>query len=161
MFLNGARSQSLANPEGRFIFVPKPGEGKLFVASADGFMSADTTELARKETLTLQPWAMVQGRLVRNGKPITNEDVDLTWALAWSPERQPWLSLHGTRTDDKGRFALKNDPPGDLHLTTHISAGADHGWTSHIQRRFTVHPGEEFDLGNIDLSLPLQEQARR
>jgi hypothetical protein len=108
MFLNVARSQSLANPEGRFNFVPKPGEGKLFAASPDGFMSADTTELARKEPLTLQPWATVHGRLVRNGKPITNEDVDLTWALAWSPERQPWLGLPGTRTDDKGRFMLKN-----------------------------------------------------
>ncbi|MGD0652067.1 MAG: hypothetical protein ABSA97_13190 [Verrucomicrobiia bacterium] len=146
---------SLTDSDGKFSFAPKLGEGVVFAAGAGGFAHCSTVELAAKGELTLQPWARVRGRLVQNGKPVAGENVDLGWPAGYSFDR-PQLNLHGTRTDDDGRFALEHVPPGELQLTTRIPlrAGAGSGWTNHSQRKFTMKPGEDLDLGTVEKSSP-------
>jgi len=64
--------------------------------------------------------------------------------------------LHGTHTDDEGRFVLENVPPAELQLTTRVPMDGAHGWTTQTQRKFTVKPGQELDLGLVEKAPPLR-----
>jgi hypothetical protein len=67
---------------------------------------------------------------------------------------QPRLNLFGVRTGEGGQFALGHVPSGELELTTRVSLTGDqsHGWTTHRQRKFTLKPGEDLDLGSTQES---------
>ena len=154
MYQNRERSQEITDPEGEFSFAPKLGEGEIFAASPRGFASGRTSELAARGTLTLQPWARVEGRLVQKGKPVVGEHVDLAWRSG-APFDRPWFYLHGTLTDEDGRFALEHVPPGDREITTRVSVGGGgQGWTTQSQRKLTIKPGEDLDLGAVEKSTP-------
>ena len=155
VYRNRQGAETLTDPEGDFSFPPKLGPGELFATSARGFARTTTTELAAKGTLTLQPWGRVHGRLLKDGKPLAGENVDLNWRNGGGMER-PWFNLHGTRTDDDGRFALEHVPPGELQLATRVpmGVGGGSGWTTEAQRTFTVKPGEDLDLGAVEKAVP-------
>ena len=152
---NREGSTTLTDPDGFFSFSPKLGEGEIFAAGARGFAHCRTSELAVQGKLTLQPWGRVRGRLLQNGKPVAGEALDLSWSNASSID-QPWFNLHGTHTDDEGRFVLENVPPAELQLTTRVPMDGAHGWTTQTQRKFTVKPGQELDLGLVEKAPPLR-----
>ena len=146
------KSQMLTDPDGRFDFPPKVGGGEIVAANSQGFARISVEELVIKGKVTLQPWARVSGKLVKDGKPVAGEDLDLRWAGNFSSDR-PWINLHGTKTDDDGRFTIEHVPPGELQLTTRIRTGGQGGgWMGHPQHKFTARPGANIDAGVITKS---------
>jgi hypothetical protein len=112
--------------------------------------------------VVLQPWGQLRGRLVKNGKGIADENVDLTWSFTWAPDRRPHLLIcRGLERMTKDGSPWKHVPPVKLHLTTRISIGAERGWTQHIQRRFTIGPGEDLDLETWTFHCRWKETAEK
>jgi len=142
-------STTLTDPNGEFAFHPKLGEGEIFAAGQRGFAHCFTTELSAKGKLTLEPWGSVHGRLLQNSKPLVGETVDLGWPGGGLAGR-PWFNLHGTRTDEEGRFSLDNAPPGELEIRTRVPIGSGAGWINETQRKLMLKPGERLDLGEIE-----------
>lgn len=148
------RFQTLTGADGRFSFPPRLGEGEIVVANTNGFARVTAVELSSKSDLTLQPWARVTGALTKDGKGVAGEDVDLRWTDNFSPER-PWINLHGTKTEEDGRFVIEHVPPGSLQITTRIRfREGGNGWSSHPQHTFTASPGESVDVGVLNKSEP-------
>jgi uncharacterized GH25 family protein len=135
---------------GRFNFAPKLGQGELVVGCPGGFARLSLASSGGTNVIIVQPWAEVRGRLVKGGKPIPNEHVDLSFHSEWKPGR-PHLGLHGTVTDEQGRFTIDHVPPGELQLTTRVAVEQPRGaWTEQRQRYFAVQPGEKADLGDVE-----------
>ncbi len=149
MFQNREASLTITDPDGQFDFAPKLGEGDVYAAGARGFAHCRASKLAGQRTLTLQPWGSVHGRLLQSSKPVAGEAVDAGWGIHGSMDR-PWFNLHGTRTDDQGNFTIDYLPPGELELQTRVMLGTSSGWTTQLQRKFTLKPGEPLDLGEVE-----------
>ena len=139
----------LTDVRGRFHFTPQLGTGKIFAANSGGFGWTTSTALQTNGEIILRPWARVHGRLVKDGKPIAGEYVDLSQSAVFS-SGLPFLNLHGTVTDDDGRFAIGCVPPGDMSISTRNYMGSGHsGWSNQSQQTFTARPGEDVDLGDV------------
>ncbi len=147
----GLRSISRTSSTGEFSFAPKIGDGELFAAAPAGFASCQTAKLAGGAArLVLQPWARIHGRLLKDGKPALREPLNLFPAA----QVQSALIPEGTVTDDEGGFAFERVPPGDLVISTRARAAQPGAWTMQPQKKFTVQPGQELDLGTIAQQLP-------
>ncbi len=135
--------------KGEFHFAPQFGEGKIFAANSSGFGWATCTALQTNGEVILQSWARVHGRLVKDGKPVAGENVELSGAAAFS-SGLPLLNLHGTVTDDCGRFTIGCVPPGDMSISTRNYFGTGHSsWSNQSQRTFITRSGEDIDLGDV------------
>lgn len=152
VFDRSRKSPPRTDAQGRFSFAPKLGEGQIVVACSNGFARLSATSLETNQVITLEPWAQVRGRLVQNGKPVPDANVDVQFDGVWKAN-QPHLNLHGTRTDDEGRFTIEYIPPGSLQLTTRLPQG-NGAWMNRNQRAFTTKPGEHLDLGDIEKTDP-------
>jgi uncharacterized GH25 family protein len=139
-------SETRTDSNGRFRFAPKLGDAEIVASSSNGFIRVSAADLATNGMLTLQPWARVSGRLMRDGQPLPPENVDLQPPVHHSGG--PWVNFHGTRTDEEGWFTIENVPPGEWQLTTRLKSGGG-GWTNQRQHNFTAKPGESVDVGTI------------
>jgi hypothetical protein len=139
----------LTDATGQFSFAPQLGTGKIFAANSNGFGRIIPEALQKSGVVILQPWARVHGRLVKDGKPVAGENVDLSWGGSFSHD-WPLLNLHGAVTDKDGRFTIDFVPPGSMSISTRKHLDSDHsGWTNQQQRDFTAKPGEDIDLGDV------------
>jgi uncharacterized GH25 family protein len=146
----GQYEKQVTDSTGRFGFAPKLGQGELVAGCPRGFGRLSLASSGGTNDLVVQPWAEVRGRLVKGGKPIPNEHVDLSFRAEWKPGR-PHIGLHGTITDEQGRFTIDHVPPGELQLTTRAPVEQSRGaWTEQRQRYFAVQPGEKADLGDVE-----------
>ena len=146
----GKGETQITDSTGRFGFAPKLGLGELIVSCPGGFGRLSLTSPGGTNDIIVQPWAEVRGRLVKDGKPVPNEHVDLSFHAEWKPGR-PHIGLHGTITDEQGRFTIDHVPPGELQLTTRAPVEQPRGaWTEQRQRYFAVQPGEKADLGDVE-----------
>jgi len=140
----------MTDSAGRFSFAPKLGLGELIVGCPSGFGRLSLTSLEGTNVIIVQPWAEVRGRLLKDGKPVRNEHVDLSFHSQRRPG-QPHLGLHGTVTDEEGRFTIGHVPPSELQLMTRMPVEQPKGaWMEQSQRRFAVQPGEKVDLGDVE-----------
>ena len=152
----GEEAYAVTDPEGRFKFAPRPGEADIYAATDKGFVHASANNLPEK--IALQPYGRVRGRLVRNGKPVAEEEVDLAMQRQFSM-LSPHLNLHGTLTDQDGNFLIENVPPGNLQLTRREGMDGGGGWSNVEIKKFETQPGELIDFG--DLQYPESRITRR
>ncbi len=156
------RSRDITDPEGEFRFAPKYGAGEVFAANSKGFGRCRTSDLAQNGKFTLQPWARVNGRLVEKGKPVANEAVELGWPLGSRGLNQPWLGLPTVRSDAEGWFSFPCVPSGKLEISTRgPTQKGDLPGDLQPQRQFTVKPGEELELGDVEKTSPAANKSRR
>jgi uncharacterized GH25 family protein len=138
--------------QGRFKFAPRAGECDIIAVADTGMARLRATELGATGQVNLLSWVTVKGRLMRQGKPVANEAVDVVSSTgSYRPDR-PLLHLHGTQTDDEGRFKIDHLPPGELQISTRLTIGSGPrtGWSNLSQKAFTAQPGETVDLGEVE-----------
>jgi uncharacterized GH25 family protein len=155
-FQVGDESQCTTDFDGKFKLPTKAGEAEIFAATKEGFVRVPVTDLPEK--IQLKPYGKVRGRLVKNGKPVAEEEVDLAWEREFSQER-PHINMHGTVTDEDGRFEMNCVPAGKLKVTRRDKMGGGGGWTNVEIKQFETRPGEMLELG--DLEYPENKFSRR
>jgi len=107
------------------------------------------SEVKPGKKLQLQRWSSVYGVLVRDGKPVSGEPLDLCWTEEFDNNR-PYVNLHGTVTDDSGNFKIEKVPPGEMRIAVRKDLGAGiGGWQSIKLKPFTTAPGQALNLGEI------------
>jgi hypothetical protein len=145
----GDECKAITDAEGKFKFPARIGETELFAANDEGFLWAKTSDVQEGKKLQLHPWSKVRGVLVREGKPVSRQHLDLRWVKDFNPSR-PYLNLHGTVTDDSGRFQIDKVPPEELAIALRKTVGEGNGgWQSINLKSFTAPAGEELDLGEL------------
>jgi len=148
----GKDTTQITDSAGRFSFAPKPGLGELIVACPGGFGRLLLASPEGTNVIIVQPWAEVRGRFVKGGRPVQNEHVDISFRSGWTPG-EPHLGLHGTVTDEEGRFTIGHLPPEQLQLTSRMFNGPGRdSWMEQPERQFTVQPGEKAGLGDVEKS---------
>jgi uncharacterized GH25 family protein len=152
----GDESQCITDAEGKFKLPTKIGEAEIFAATKEGFVRAPIKDLPVK--IQLKPYGKIRGRLVKNGKPAAEEEVDLAWEREFSQEH-PHINMHGTITDEDGRFEINTVPAGKLKVTRRDKMDGGGGWTNIEIKKFETRPGELLDLG--ELEYPENKFSRR
>ena len=143
----GDESKCVTDSEGKFKLPSKIGEAEIFAATKDGFVRTLAKNLPEK--IQLKPYGKVSGRLMKNGKPVPEAEVDLGWERDFSRD-YPHIGMHGTLTDEDGRFEIGTVPSGKVKVTRRDKTGLGGGWSNMEIKRFELLPGEMVDLGELE-----------
>jgi hypothetical protein len=141
--------------DGSFDF-PIRSEGRtLFVAHSAGWAEVVVDRGGSFLKLRLQPWAAVTGMLgdVR-ASPASGIELIATMPIDDHRRGEPSVLLPAcVKTDARGRFVLRDLPPGQLELHRRIpeSPGV---WRILEQTWFVAKPGITNDLGNVIYDSP-------
>ena len=150
--IQSAHVAARTGADGAFEFGPKLGATDLLAAGNEGFARVPTAEFMKTERVGLRPWARIHGRMLKEGKPLAGEHVDLGSSKPMSTPMSH-LNLGGTVTDSDGRFAMEFVPPIELNLNTRVPLGEiPHAWTTKSQKQFSPAPGTDLDLGDFEKS---------
>ena len=152
----GDESQCVTDAEGKFKLPTKIGEAEILAATKEGFVRAAIKDLPEK--IQLKPYGKIRGRLMKEGKPAAEAEVDLSSEREFSPEH-PHINMHGTITDEEGRFEMSTVPAGKLRITRRDKMDGGGGWTNIEIKKFETRPGEVLDLG--ELEYPENKFSRR
>ncbi|MEN0111947.1 MAG: carboxypeptidase-like regulatory domain-containing protein, partial [Planctomycetota bacterium] len=132
----------VTDDEGRYAFPAMPEAVSLVVATDEGYAETSVGFDEQPEALRLRPWARIEGRLVRDGRPVVGQPVGATPLPDVS---EPIGLRHGVsgKTGDDGRFTLERVRPG----FTQISAGIS--WLSDTPLRSGPSLPREIDPGEV------------
>jgi hypothetical protein len=75
----GDEGRTVTSNDGRFTFAARLGDTELYCANSEGFLRVKASEVKPGKKLQLQRWSSVYGVLVRDGKPVSGEPLDLRW----------------------------------------------------------------------------------
>jgi Carboxypeptidase regulatory-like domain len=110
---------------------------------------------AERHLLTITEGATVRGRLVQDGKPVSDAEVGLIgrpqggFGRNLEPIGQPYDELRGTQQD--GTFAITNVPaPADWYIYGKMESAATRGATGVVECT-TNHDKEIVDVGNLQV----------
>ncbi len=98
--------------DGRVNISPQQGLFGLMVVHESGAAYASPGLLAQSRTITLQPWARVEGTLRMRGKPAANEHVTLSRDEAFQSGMPQVHYDYKSMTDENGKFAFERVVPG-------------------------------------------------
>ena len=143
----GDESRCVTDAQGRFKLASKIGEAEVFAATKEGFVRALAKDLP--ESIQLKAYGAVRGRLVKNGKPVPEAEVDLGWERDFNPDH-PHLGMHGTITGDDGRFEIVSVPPGNVKVSRREKSELGGGWSNIEIKLFEALAGETVDLGDVE-----------
>lgn len=118
-----AGSEATTDAEGGFGF-PRQERAYMLVAFHEsGYLETTARDLARSDTLRLQPWGRIDSTLFVLGQPATRQRLSLQsprgfdhslegkgWYESGTSARHDW----GVATDDQGRLVLERVPPGQI-----------------------------------------------
>ncbi len=138
---NGEFDLAFGKPATQMIvqIVPRGMAPKLFTLPTGG----------DRKTLTVTAGATIRGRLVQDGKPVTNAEVGLASHSRRSGTTYAEVRI-GTQAD--GTFAITNIPAGRIwNVYTKMASLAGRGIGSSVVQCETKDDGEEVNLGDIEV----------
>jgi hypothetical protein len=155
--IDGLDPFAITNANGDFDIVSTtPASAMVILVEPRGMAPKIFTKLAtgdERHTLTVTDGALIRGRLVQDGKPVSPAELGLIarergWAADLKLVGAPYDEIRiGTRDD--GTFAITNVPPGvDWYLYGKMASLASHGATD-IIKCVTKDDGQDIDLGDI------------
>ena len=106
--------------DGRFSFPLAPENRAVIVVHEKGYGQITVAELEKKQELTLQPWARVEGTLREGSKPLAGQSIHLSRAIFGSQiERDTFRTHHDTKTttDADGHYVFPRVAPGDAWIS--------------------------------------------
>jgi hypothetical protein len=114
---NYGESVLTADAAGQFRLPPDAAVTAVVAAHPEGFAWVPRATLEAEPVLQLQPWARVQGRIWRRGKPAAGRELTLS-RLEAAPLAAISLSFESYRvvSDGRGEFRFDKVPPGGLSL---------------------------------------------
>jgi RNA polymerase sigma factor (sigma-70 family) len=101
--------------QGRFVLPPDDGVKGVVVANQKGYAEATREALAVEPSLRLEPWGRIEGTVLSGGRGVAGRLVQLGF------EDISWVVLPdypAVKTDDDGRFAFVQVPPGQAPCDT-------------------------------------------
>lgn len=102
---------------------------------------------ADRKTITVTEGTTIRGRLLHNGKPVADAEMGLSTHSRISGEVLPEVRIG---TDENGRFAIANVPPGRIwYLYGKMEALAPRGLSAEIVECATKDDGQDVDVGDI------------
>jgi hypothetical protein len=102
-----------------------------------------------RKVITVTEGVTIRGRLVRNGEPVAQAEIGLSTHSRVSGETLPEMRIG---TDDDGRFALTNIPPGRIwYLYARMESLASRGLAAEIIECATKSAGQDLNLGDISV----------
>jgi uncharacterized GH25 family protein len=148
---------AVTNTNGDFDIVSTtPASAMVILVEPRGMAPKIFTKLAtgdERHTLTVTDGALIRGRLVQDGKPVSAAELGLIarergWGADLKLFGAPYNETRiGTRDD--GTFAITNVPPGvDWYLYGKMESLASRGATD-IIKCVTKDDGQDVDLGDI------------
>jgi uncharacterized GH25 family protein len=127
---------------GRFSLPATAGAISFLAVHERGFaeQSFSTLPLQSNTVIRLQPWARIEGRLLRDDRPLKNQSVSIT--PKWDHSLNYWLAYkeytqgdrsYQANTDDSGHFVFEHVPPGRFRLARRWSVEATAGKTTVVE----------------------------
>ncbi len=142
---NSSCEQTVTDSEGRFSIGPQASEFDLLVLQDSGAAYVTQSQLAKSPTITLEPWARVEGTLKMHGEPAANETITLSRSVLYNANVPKMYYDYRTETDKDGKFAFERVIPGSGQVArvavTELGGGATN-WTPTISSDVKSLPGE-------------------
>jgi beta-lactamase regulating signal transducer with metallopeptidase domain len=167
--LEGSREEGLlvsTKPDGSFTLPMYEKAQSVVALNEEGYAQVSLEQLQSAPRITLQKWGRIEGSLVVNHHPGTNQTLDLSGGMPrWSKKvirypgqtnaplvitndspagLQPLFYVPNAlqaRTDEQGRFAFTYVPPGPQVISRRIPTG-DRSWTQSQLATVQVVPGQ-------------------
>ena len=141
---------AVTNSQGEFeIAYSKPLDAAIVQVSPRG-MAPKLATLSTgpdRKTITVTEGDTIRGRLVQNGKPVGQAEMGLSTHSRVGGETLPEVRIG---TDEHGKFAITNIPPGRIwYLYGKMEALAPRGLSAEIVECATKGDGQDVDVGDI------------
>jgi len=112
--------------QGHFVFKPEKRKDSFAVFCDQGTATVAYEDLVRDGSITLTPWAHVQGYLYAGTKPVVNRRLSLGYSLS-----AMLGTASATSTDENGQFVFERVYPGEFTL---------------LDKKYRVWPGQTLEL---------------
>jgi hypothetical protein len=136
---NGGGDQIVLSDSKGQVTLPGDEPAKIIAAGPPGFAMINPADLPADGTIRLQPWARVEGKISRRGKPLAG------WKLHIGTESgsEPVTLMAGdTVSDDDGTFTINYAPPGHFKLV-HLARTDETTAYTHVPiRDLDIAPGQ-------------------
>ena len=129
--LEGMVAKTDAN--GRFSLTPRSKAYVLVVLHEQGYSEVALAELAGSPNVTAQPWARIEGTVLKEGNALANAKVNVSSPRAYDqggPGKNVWLReganirhQSSVLTDENGRFVIEKVPPGQAFVSRELEYG--------------------------------------
>jgi uncharacterized GH25 family protein/thiol-disulfide isomerase/thioredoxin len=134
---------------GVFEIIPQLDRHALVVIAPAGYCEAERSAGEPPGELRLQPWAMLQGRVIQDGKPMSGREV-MFMPIRMRGGGEPRVDSYlRTTTADDGSFRFERVPPITCRVRPHLHFSVDSPLKSSRSMPLDLAPGENatVDLG--------------
>ena len=128
--------------EGRFSFPAETEACLIAVLHDDGYAEAAGEAVRASGEIQIQPWGRIEGRLVRDGKPIVDYRIRMSPIRVQSSDVPSLYSQYYTQTDKEGAFSFDRVCPGPYSLSPHLGPWEESVLTSAENVPLVIEPGE-------------------
>ena len=141
---------AVTNDQGEFeIAYSKPLDAAIVQVSPRGMAPKLVTVSTGpdRKTITVTEGATIRGRLLQNGKPVAQAEMGLSSHSQRDGENLPEVRIG---TDEDGKFAITNIPPGRVwYLYAKMEALAPRDLSAEIVECATKGDGQDVNVGDI------------
>jgi len=124
---NSTATRVAADRDGRFALPPQTEPFAIIAVHDSGAAYVTEEELASSRTISLEPWARVEGVLKIRGEPAAGEMIDVRRADRGLQDQPKFQYQNNTTTDESGKFALDQILPGHVQVARRVISEHDNG----------------------------------
>jgi len=132
--------------QGRFSFPPETDPFLLVVVNDTGYAEVTQKELASSGQIQLQPWARIEGKLLRDGEPVAGYRIRLSPVRVGNSTAPHFFSRYNSTTNGKGEFIFERVAPGYVSLSPDLGPWEQSKLTSVETVPLIAKPGDTIKL---------------
>jgi len=132
--------------DGRFSFAPETEQYLLVTLHDSGYGQATREELTASGEIRMQSWGRIEGKLVRDGKPVASYKVRMDPIDVYNSDKPRLSSEYFTSTDENGAFVFDRVCPGLVSLGPELGPWEEYKLTSAEVVPLVIQPGETVKL---------------
>ena len=116
------------------------------VANDTGYAEVTQKEIASSGQIQLQPWARIEGKLLRDGEPVTGYRIRLFPVRVGNSTAPHFFSRCNSTTNGKGEFIFERVAPGPVSLSPDLGPWEQSELTSAETVPLVAKPGDTIHL---------------